>query len=138
MLDTIPVRPDEGFSGARVGEFLTNAGLTGFDPAHLAVEHSAPAHSTLTYLLRSGNWEAVLRRPPLGPVPPRAHDMAREFHILARLHPSFPLAPRPSVLAPDAALTGAPFSVMERRRGLVLDQVLPADWQADDALHREI
>jgi hypothetical protein len=43
-----------------------------------------------TYLLRArGTGEGVLRRPPLGPVAPRAHDMAREFHLLERLHPSF-------------------------------------------------
>src|ERR1700681_1821253 len=138
MLETIPVRPDEGFSGALVGEFLTAAGLRGFDPAALTVEQFPAGHSNLTYLLRAGDWEAVLRRPPLGPVPPRAHDMAREFHILERLHPSFPLAPEPYVLCQDAAMIGAPFYVMERRRGLVLDQDLPADWVADPSLHRAI
>jgi aminoglycoside phosphotransferase (APT) family kinase protein len=71
-------------------------------------------------------------------VPPRAHDMAREFHILERLHPSFPLAPKPYVLCEDASLIGAPFYVMERRRGLVLDQDLPADWVPDPVLHRAI
>src|SRR6202521_1463302 len=138
MLDTIPVRPDEGFSGGSVGEFLAAAGVSGFDPAHLTVEQFPAGHSNLTYLLRAGAWEAVLRRPPLGPVPPRAHDMAREFHILERLHPSFPLAPKPYVLCEDAAVIGAPFYVMERRRGLVLDQDLPSDWVADTALHRAI
>jgi aminoglycoside phosphotransferase (APT) family kinase protein len=138
MLDTIPVRPDEGFSGALVGEFLTAAGLTGFDPVGLEVEQFPAGHSNLTYLLRSGDWEAVLRRPPLGPVAPRAHDMAREFHILQRLCPRFPLAPEPYVLCEDATLIGAPFYVMERRRGLVLDQELPVDWVADPALHRAI
>jgi aminoglycoside phosphotransferase (APT) family kinase protein len=138
MLDTIPVRPDEGFSGALVGEFLAAAGLTGFVPAGLEVEQFPAGHSNLTYLLRSGDWEAVLRRPPLGPVAPRAHDMAREFHILQRLCPRFPLAPEPYVLCEDATLIGAPFYVMERRRGLVLDQELPVDWVADPALHRAI
>src|SRR5450755_3882069 len=138
MLETIPVRPDEGFSGALVGEFLHAAGLTGFDPLQLVVEQFPAGHSNLTYQLRSAEWEAVLRRPPLGPVPPRAHDMAREFHILERLHPRFPLAPRPYVLCEDAAVIGAPFYVMERRRGLVLDQDLPADWLPDPALHRGI
>jgi aminoglycoside phosphotransferase (APT) family kinase protein len=138
MLETIPVRPDEGFSGARLGEFLHAAGLTGFDPLQLVVEQFPAGHSNLTYLLRSGEWEAVLRRPPLGPVPPRAHDMAREFHILERLHPSFPLAPEPYVLCENTAIIGAPFYVMERRRGLVLDQDLPADWLPDPTLHRGI
>ena len=31
-----------------------------------------------------------MRRPPLGPVPPKAHDMAREYRWLAALHPVFP------------------------------------------------
>ncbi|MGI9149478.1 MAG: phosphotransferase family protein, partial [Chloroflexota bacterium] len=76
--------------------------------------------------------------PPLGPVPPRAHDMAREFRLLERLHPSFPLAPEPYVLCQDASVIGAPFYVMELRRGLVLDQDLPAQWKADPGLHRAI
>jgi len=138
MLETIPVRPDEGFSSLRVGEFLRAAGLTDVDPSQLTVEQFPAGHSNLTYLLRAGGWEAVLRRPPLGPVAPRAHDMAREFHILERLHPSFGLAPRPYVLCEDATLIGAPFYVMERRRGLVLDQELPPDWRRDLALHRAI
>src|SRR5947209_195246 len=89
MIDTIPVRADERFSVARVAQFLTESGLTAFEREHLEVEQFPAGHSTLTYLLRSGNWEAVLRRPPLGSVAPRAHDVAREFHILQRLHPSF-------------------------------------------------
>jgi aminoglycoside phosphotransferase (APT) family kinase protein len=138
MLDTIPVRPDEGFSSGLVREFLNAAGLTAIDLGELTVEQFPAGHSNLTYLLRSDHWEAVLRRPPLGPIPPRAHDMAREFHILERLHPSFPLAPRPYVLCEDASIIGAPFYVMERRRGLVLDQDLPTHWVADAALHRAI
>jgi aminoglycoside phosphotransferase (APT) family kinase protein len=132
--ETIPVRVDEGFSTVRVGEFLLAAGLKGFDPGGLEVEQFPAGQSNLTYLLRSGAWEAVLRRPPLGPVPPRAHDMAREFHILERLHPSFPLAPEPYALCEDTGVLGAPFYVMERRRGLVLDQDLPHDWPTDPSL----
>jgi aminoglycoside phosphotransferase (APT) family kinase protein len=132
--ETIPVRADEEFSVARVGAFLRAAGLKGFDPARLEVEQFPAGQSNLTYLLRSGAWEAVLRRPPLGPVPPRAHDMAREFHILERLHPSFPLAPEPFALCVDVSVLGAPFYVMERRRGLVLDQHLPTDWPSDPSL----
>jgi aminoglycoside phosphotransferase (APT) family kinase protein len=102
------------------------------------VEQFPSGHSNLTYLLRSGDWEAVLRRPPLGPVAPRAHDKAREFRILERLHPVFTLAPQPYVLCEDAAVIGAPFYVMERRHGLVLDMDLPPGWPGSPSLHRAI
>lgn len=138
MNDTIPVRPDERFAVDRVAAFLCQSGLGQFDSSQLEVEQFPAGQSNLTYLLRSGEWEAVLRRPPLGPVAPRAHDMAREFHILQRLHPSFPLAPKPFALCDDPAVIGAPFYVMERRRGLVLDMDLPADWTPDPVLHQAI
>src|ERR671927_242685 len=101
MIDTIPVRADEQFSVPRVAEFLQSAGLAAVALAQLEVEQFPAGHSNLTYLLRSGSWEAVLRRPPLGPVAPRAHDMTREFRILERLHPVFPLAPEPYVICED-------------------------------------
>jgi aminoglycoside phosphotransferase (APT) family kinase protein len=136
-LDTIPVRPDERLPLERVREFVCSA-LPDVDAAQLEIEQFPAGHSNLTYLLRSGEWEAVLRRPPLGPVPPRAHDMAREFRILQRLHPVFSRAPKPYVLCEDVAVLGVPFYVMERRRGLVLDQELPSSWIADPAVHRRI
>jgi aminoglycoside phosphotransferase (APT) family kinase protein len=77
-------------------------------------------HSNLTYLIRFGGAELVVRRPPLGPVPPRAHDMAREFRWLTALHPVFPLAPRPYLLCEDPSVLGCVFYVMERRRGIVV------------------
>jgi aminoglycoside phosphotransferase (APT) family kinase protein len=134
VAETIAVRADEGLCVARVAKFLAAAGLAGFDPAELQVEQFPAGQSNLTYLLRSGAWEAVLRRPPLGPVAPRAHDVTREFHILEQLHPSVPLAPRPYALCEDTGVLGAPFYVMERRRGLVLDQELPPDWPSDPSL----
>jgi aminoglycoside phosphotransferase (APT) family kinase protein len=77
-------------------------------------------HSNLTYLARFGGAELVIRRPPLGPVAPKAHDMAREYHWLAALNPVFPLAPRPLLLCADPTVVGTVFYVMERRRGVVV------------------
>jgi hypothetical protein len=87
---------------------------------HLYGEQFPAGQSNLTYLLRAGDWEAVLRRPPLGHVLPTAHDMAREYRWLAAIHPAFPLAPRPYLLCEDASVLGAVFYVMERRRGIVV------------------
>jgi len=88
--------------------------------APMIVEQFPGGHSNLTYLLRFGDQEFVMRRPPFGPVPPKAHDMARECRILAAVHPVFPLAPRPYVLCEDASVIGSTFYIMERRHGLVV------------------
>src|SRR5262249_38828108 len=82
-------------------------------------------HSNLTYLLRAGGREFVLRRPPLGPVAPKAHDMAREFAVLRAVHPVFAPAPAVHVLCEDASVIGATFFVMERRHGIILRDPLP-------------
>jgi aminoglycoside phosphotransferase (APT) family kinase protein len=68
--------------------------------------------SNLTYLLTDGVQRWVLRRPPLGHVLQTAHDMGREYRVLAALHPTDVPVPRPVVLAPPEIL-GAPFYVME-------------------------
>ena len=77
-------------------------------------------HSNLTYLVRFGDAEIVVRRPPFGPVPPTAHDMAREFRWLSAMHCVFPLAPEPYLLCEDARVIGSVFYAMERRRGIVV------------------
>ena len=82
-------------------------------------------HANLTYLLRYGAAEYVLRRAPLGPVPPGAHDMRREHLVLSRLYDSYPLAPRSFLLCEDEAIIGAIFLVAERRRGMTIRNELP-------------
>src|SRR3546814_16313634 len=78
--------------------------------------------------------EAVLRRPPMGPLPPGAYDMAREARILSHIGPSFPLAPRALHLCTDGSVLGAPFQISEFRRGLSLRDPLPALFAADAAI----
>jgi len=77
-------------------------------------------HSNLTYLIQAGGAEYVLRRPPFGPIAPKAHDMAREHNVLRAVHPLYPLAPRPILLCEDPTIIGATFFLMQRRRGLIL------------------
>jgi aminoglycoside phosphotransferase (APT) family kinase protein len=100
---------------------LAGIALPGLDLAGpMEIEQFAGGHSNLTYLVRFGDREFVLRRPPFGPIPPSAHDMAREHRWLDALHPVFPLAPRPYHFCGDAAVIGAIFYLMERRRGIVV------------------
>ena len=90
------------------------------DRERMQVAQFPGGHSNLTYELRFGTTELVVRRPPFGPVAPTAHDMAREYRWLSAIHPVFPLAPRAYALCEDASVIGSVFYVMERRHGLVV------------------
>jgi aminoglycoside phosphotransferase (APT) family kinase protein len=123
--DTRPVRPSEQLDWESLAAYLRAllpgvAGMSFDEGASFGVEQFPGGHSNLTYLLRLGREEVVMRRPPFGPVPPRAHDMAREFRILRALYPLYPLAPKPLLLCEDAQVVGSVFYLMERRRGLVV------------------
>ena len=134
---TIPIREGEQMEWERVREYLREE-IPGFPDAPLEVRQFPAGASNLTYLLRAGDWTGVLRRPPLGPVPPRAHDMVREAELLRRLHPVFPLAPRPYAICADPAVIGAPFHVMEHRAGVVVDARLPPGVEPTEELGRRI
>jgi aminoglycoside phosphotransferase (APT) family kinase protein len=84
--------------------------------------------SNLTYLVRSGERQWVLRRPPLGHVLPTAHDMVREHRILAALASTDVPAPRPLALCEDPSVNEVPFYVMEYRPGIVLSDEMPAGY----------
>jgi aminoglycoside phosphotransferase (APT) family kinase protein len=138
--DTREVRPTEALDWTALAEYLrahlgTRAAGQARTREMAALDLSAPmqvsqfagGHSNLTYLLHFGGTELVVRRPPLGPLPPKAHDMAREFMWLSSIHPVFPLAPQPYLLCEDLKILGSIFYVMERRRGLVVRQDEPPE-----------
>ena len=122
--ELIAVRPDERLDSARLEPYL-RAHLPQTDGA-FSVGQFGGGHANLTYLIRFGATEYVLRRPPLGPIAPSAHDMKREHHVLAKLYERFPLAPRSFHLCTDATILGAEFQVMERRHGIVIRRAMPA------------
>lgn len=133
MTDTAPIRPDETVDVQGLDAYCRPR-LPAARGA-LTVEQFPGGHSNLTYLLHYDDAEYVLRRPPLGPVAPKAHDMGREFRVLSALWPVFPAAPRPYFHCEQASIIGAPFYVMERRRGLVIRREEPPAFAADP-LHR--
>lgn len=132
----IAVRPGESFDIEGVQRFLQAQGIPLSDP--ICVQQFPAGASNLTYLLTSGIWQGVLRRPPLGPLPPRAHDMAREYRLLQHLHPVFPHAPKPHALCADGALIGSPFYVMEYRPGIVVDDAFPTGMEVTKDLLESI
>jgi aminoglycoside phosphotransferase (APT) family kinase protein len=127
-LDTIPVRADEQFDEAHLADYLRDK-LDGADQP-LSVSQFGGGAANLTYLLDYGAQQYVLRRPPLGPVAPSAHDMAREYRVLSVLYQALPYAPRAYLLCEDTNIVGAPFFIMERRNGLVVRKSLPPEYIA--------
>ena len=116
-----PPRPGEELDQDRLAEYLRRAlGLEG-----PRVQQFPGGHSNLTYLVRAGGREVVLRRPPFGSTVKAAHDMGREFKVLSALAPLFPKAPRVLAFCEDASVLGAPFYLMERVGGLILRSRVP-------------
>ena len=99
--------------------------LTGLQPP-LTWTQLAGGHSNLTYKLEdeSGN-RAVIRRPPLGKLLPKAHDMSREWALISALGPTAVPVPAALAFCDDVGVTGAHFYVM----GLVEGHPL---YNADD------
>ena len=93
--------------------------------ARLVIEQFPSGFSNLTYALRAGDREWVMRRPPVGAAVRGGHDMAREFRILGALSAAGIRAPRPVWLCDDISVLGAPFYLMERVRGVILRSRLP-------------
>jgi aminoglycoside phosphotransferase (APT) family kinase protein len=115
----------------RAGEELDVAALSAYLDkevgAHgaVSVEQFPGGHSNLTYLVRHGEREYVLRRPPFGSKVKSAHDMGREVAVLSKLAPVFDRAPRVIAYRDQPDVLGAPFYLMERRRGVILRKELP-------------
>jgi aminoglycoside phosphotransferase (APT) family kinase protein len=123
--DARDVRPGEQLDWPRLVAWLRDrlpaCHIPGLDVSREPDVAQFPGgHSNLTYLVCFGATGIVVRRPPFGPVPPTAHDMAREFRWLTAMHTVFPLAPRPYLLCEDTNVIGCVFYAMERRRGLVV------------------
>jgi aminoglycoside phosphotransferase (APT) family kinase protein len=127
--DAAPVREGEQIDAEALAAYLRGK-LEGVERG-LTVSQFPGGHSNLTYLLETGGREYVLRRPPLGPVAPKAHDMSREYQVLEAVHPLFPQAPRVFLLCDDPGVIGAVFFVMERRQGLVLRREIPSQYAGD-------
>src|SRR6202047_4708777 len=127
MTETAPVRPGEELDVHALSRYLDGKIE---DAAHLSVEQFPGGHSNLTYLLRTPSREYVLRRGPLGPVAPKAHDMAREYMVLKAVHPLFGAAPEVFHLSEDTSIIGAVFFIMERRHGIVVRDRIPAELAA--------
>ena len=122
--ETIPIREGEDFDRQAFETFLRE-NISNLPDEPMRVRQFPTGVSNLTYLIKVGDWEAVMRRPPDGPLPPKAHDMKRESRLLQKLSPHYPYVPKPYVFSEDKNIIGVPFYIMERKKGFVLDHEFP-------------
>jgi len=85
----------------------------------LTAELVQGGRSNLTYRLSDGRATWVLRRPPLGGLTPSAHDMQREYRVVAALSDTDVPVARAVALA-EADVLGVPFAVVEYVEGAVI------------------
>jgi len=119
----VSVRQGEELDPAKIYEFLMDnvGGLSG----DITIRQFPSGFSNLTYLIRIGNRDMILRKPPMGSKAKSAHDMGREYRILSSLKSVFPYCPQPIVYSEDLTVIGSPFFVMERINGIILRKDLP-------------
>jgi aminoglycoside phosphotransferase (APT) family kinase protein len=123
--DARSIRAGEELDQQALADYL--ARRLGTSGGRVEIRQFPHGHSNLTYLVKVGADEYVLRRPPFGNVVKTAHDMTREFRVLSALAPVYPAAPRPLLLCEDERVLGAPFYLMERRHGRVIRRTLPPE-----------
>lgn len=123
------VRSGEELDAVRVLEYLKDniPGLSG----DIEIKQFPSGFSNLTYSVKVGTREMVLRRPPFGKKAKTAHDMGREFKILSALKPVFPYCPEPVLYTEDEGIMGCPFYLMERIQGVILRKDLPNGMSLD-------
>lgn len=118
MDDAVSVRAGEDLDWDRLDRYLRTA--LPWLQGELSVAQFPHGSANLTYRLRVGDTDLVLRRPPFGELAPGAHDMRREYSVLSRLSAVFDRAPAAYLLCQDHSVVGADFVVMERRHGVVV------------------
>jgi len=112
---------------AREGETPDIKKLNAYLRAHVpeveeiqSITQFPSGYSNLTFCLRAGDHEFILRRPPVGANIKSAHDMGREFKVLSLLKKHYSKVPTPIAYCDSEETIGAPFYIMERIQGAIL------------------
>jgi aminoglycoside phosphotransferase (APT) family kinase protein len=136
MSDTQPVRPGEEIDEGRLHSYLASAMPDPDGP--ISISQFPAGSSNLTYLIRVGAAEFVLRRPPFGNTVRSAHDMRREFNVLSKLSAVYKPAPKPLLFCGDETVIGSEFYLMERRHGLIVRGRAPMEMTLSPELQRYV
>ena len=118
---TNPVEVEAAVPPARLGQWIAEHVPGASD--RVEVVQIAGGSSNLTFKVRDGTADWVLRRPPLRHVLATAHDMGRERKVQSALQSTdVPVATQIAACG-DESVIGAPFYMMEYLDGVVYDDV---------------
>ena len=120
------VQVDQAFDLTRLAKYL-RAYVPDFT-GELELFKFGAGHSNLTYMIRCGEHELVLKSPPPGQRAKSAHDMGREFRVLSRLQSVYPYAPHAYHYCEDETIIGGPFCLMERVNGVIVRRQHPVEF----------
>ncbi|MDQ4123310.1 MAG: phosphotransferase family protein [Acidobacteriota bacterium] len=134
--ETKTVRQGEELNEANLSEFLRQQ--LNLSRAEIEIRQFPAGSSNLTYLVKIGAEEFVLRRPPFGNQVKTAHDMNREFRVLEKLSKIYEPAPRPLLFCSDESIIGAKFYLMERKRGVILRGTVPDSVRNSPAMQKAV
>jgi aminoglycoside phosphotransferase (APT) family kinase protein len=133
--DPVPVGPrDDEFVRGLKDYLALEFGVS----AAAEVSRFPGGRANLTYLVVDRDRQVVVRRPPFGPIPPRAHDMEREYRVMTALGKVLSFVPRTLALCTNPQVSDRPFFIMERAQGFVLRDDWPAFLPPDPELRRRM
>lgn len=119
MSDLIEVLPLHRFDEIRLAAYLAEA-LPGVGA--IRVRQFQGGQSNPTYLLETGLGRLVLRKKPPGVLLPSAHQIEREYRIIAALRGTAVPVPEALHLCEAAGVIGTPFFVMRHVEGRIFQQ----------------
>jgi aminoglycoside phosphotransferase (APT) family kinase protein len=98
----------------------------------LRAELIAGGRSNLTFLVSDDASKWVLRRPPLHGLTPSAHDMAREYRVVAALEDTPVPVARAVTMRDDDSVLGAPFQMVDYVPGRVVRTATELEAMGDE------
>jgi aminoglycoside phosphotransferase (APT) family kinase protein len=121
-MGALATEPLPGLDPAALTAWAAGAGRDAGLEAPLTAALVAGGKSNLTYRIDDAAGRSfALRRPPLGRLLPKAHDVVREHRLIAALHHRSDVpVPRPVAACTDPDVIGAPFFLMDFVDGTVL------------------
>jgi aminoglycoside phosphotransferase (APT) family kinase protein len=135
--DTQPIRAGEELNEANLEAFLRE-NLGARQGEKIEISQFPAGSSNLTYCIKIGAEEYVLRRPPFGNQVKSAHDMSREFNVLSKLSRIYQPAPKPLIYCNDETVIGSEFYLMQRRSGLIIRGKSPSVLENSPELQRKV